>query len=147
MPGKPWLYLAAPLFTPTERELNTRLEAILRRTFRVFLPQRDGLLLPGKRLTAGSFKAKSRKVFSIDLEAIRRASVLLAVLDGRVIDEGVAFELGVAFSLGKKCIGYRSDSRVLLPWGINPMIQNSLSHCVANTDELIRWATNPARGS
>jgi nucleoside 2-deoxyribosyltransferase len=133
------LYLAAPLFTPAERALNLEIEEVLSRRFSVFLPQRDGYLIPGSILTRRSFARLSGKVFKSDINAIANSEVVLAVLDGRVVDEGVAFELGVAFALGKKCIGFRSDSRVLLPWGINPMIQGALSDTVSSLSELAQW--------
>jgi nucleoside 2-deoxyribosyltransferase len=145
-PGpKPRLYVASPLFTPTERAFNVRIDALLRRYFETFLPQRDGQLIPGARLTAASYQEMSRKVFECDVSAIARSDVLLAILDGRTIDEGVAFEIGLAFALGKTTVGFRSDARVLLPWGINPMIQGALSVCVRSEDELRRWTLRYVR--
>jgi nucleoside 2-deoxyribosyltransferase len=139
--NKPSLYLAAPLFTPAERALNLEIDSVLSKYFAVFLPQRDGYLIPGSRLNQRAFNEVSRKVFVSDVRAVESAEFVLAVLDGRTIDEGVAFELGIAFALKKECIGFRSDSRVLLPWGINPMIQGALSTSVSSLDELAQWAT------
>lgn len=133
-------YLAAPLFTPAERALNLQIDAVLSRHFEVFLPQRDGHLIPGRRLNQQSFNRVARRVFAGDIEAITGSDVVLAVLDGRTIDEGVAFELGVAFALKKVCVGFRTDSRVLLPWGINPMIEGALSDSVSSLAQLRRWA-------
>ncbi len=45
-------------------------------------------------------------------EAIRMAHVLLAVLDGSDVDSGTAAEIGFAYCLGKKILGYRSDFRL-----------------------------------
>ena len=137
---KPRLYLAAPLFTPAERALNLQIEAALSRNFQVFLPQRDGHLIPGSRLNQQSFARISKKVFTKDVKAIAKSEFVVAVLDGRTIDEGVAFEIGLAFALRKMCVGFRSDPRVLLPWGINPMIQGALSNSVSNLVELREWA-------
>ena len=36
-----------------------------------------------------------------------------AVHLGRVPDEGACVELGIAYALGKKCIGYKTDDRNL----------------------------------
>jgi nucleoside 2-deoxyribosyltransferase len=137
---KPRLYLASPLFTPSERAFNVHIDAVLDRYFETCLPQRDGQLIPVSRLTARSYQKMSRKVFRSDVSAIARSDVLLAILDGRTIDEGVAFEIGLAFALGKTAVGFRSDARVLLPWGINPMIESALSACVGSEDELRKWA-------
>ena len=62
------------------------------------------------------------RVFRRDMDAIRQAGYLIAILDGRTIDEGVAFEIGVAFSHAKRCVGLQTDSRRLASWGNNPMI-------------------------
>jgi nucleoside 2-deoxyribosyltransferase len=138
-------YLAAPLFTPAERAFNLQIDAVLSRHFEVFLPQRDGHLIPGSRLNQQSFNRVARRVFAGDIEAITSADVVLAVLDGRTIDEGVAFELGVAFALKKICVGFRSDSRVLLPWGINPMIEGALSNSVSSLTDLRQWVESTRR--
>lgn len=43
---------------------------------------------------------------------IRRADVVLAILDGPDVDSGVAAEVGYAAALGKKVVGYRGDFRL-----------------------------------
>lgn len=123
---KPRLYLAAPLFTPLEREFNLRVTEQLEKRFDVFLPQRDGFLIPGREMSGVEFKLASRDVFRSDLLAIERAHAIVAVLDGRAIDEGVAFEVGFAFAKGIRCFSLRTDSRQLLPHGNNPMITNAV---------------------
>ena len=133
------VYLAGPLFTPLERTLNLQLAILLEERFTVFLPQRDGLLLAGCELTRDQFIKACADVFSSDVRAIAECDILLAVLDGRVIDEGVAFELGYAHALGKLCIGYRTDSRVLLPQGLNPMIECSLFARLASEADVRIW--------
>jgi nucleoside 2-deoxyribosyltransferase len=136
---KKHVYFAAPLFTPFERELNVRLNTILERCYSTFLPQRDGTLLPGRLLSTPHFAELSRQVYESDIEAIAECDILFAVLDGRVVDEGVAFELGYAAALEKICIGFRTDSRVLLPGGHNPMIQNCLLHVLNSEEEVASW--------
>ncbi|MGO8974331.1 MAG: nucleoside 2-deoxyribosyltransferase [Steroidobacteraceae bacterium] len=133
------LYFAAPLFTPWERILNERLVSKLEAVYTVFLPQRDGLLLPGSDLSSYEFQLSSRRVFEMDVNAIKASSVIFAVLDGRTVDEGVALELGLAWALGKRCVGYRTDSRVLLEHGINPMIANACELIVASEEQLSQW--------
>jgi len=44
-------------------------------------------------------------------QAIRRASGLLAVLDGTDVDSGTAAEIGFAFALGRPIVGLRTDVR------------------------------------
>lgn len=134
--GAPMIYLAAPLFTPQERLLNEGIAALLERRYKVFLPQRDGVLLPGSELDSVAFARMSLRAYEGDISAIRSCSCLLAILDGRAIDEGVAFELGFAVALGKPCYGLKTDTRVLLPMGDNPMIACALRKCFASVTEI-----------
>jgi nucleoside 2-deoxyribosyltransferase len=45
-------------------------------------------------------------------EAIARCDLVFAVLDGTDVDSGTASEIGYAFALGKKILGYRGDFRL-----------------------------------
>lgn len=83
-----------------------------------------------------------QRVFRGDLDAIRAADCLIAVLDGRAIDEGVAFELGVAYSQSKRCVGIQTDSRRLASWGNNPMITGALELVLHSVEELMSWTRN-----
>jgi len=84
------------------------------------------------------------RVFRRDMDAIRQAHYLVAILDGRAIDEGVAFELGVAFSHAKRCVGLQTDSRRLASWGNNPMITGALESVFHSVDELLSWMEREA---
>ena len=133
------IYLAAPLFNDQERSFNCLLASVLESSFSVYLPQRDGTLIPGQDLSESSFERAAAMVYMNDVFAMREADAILCVLDGRTIDEGVAFELGYAKALGKVCYGFYTDSRVLLPYGINPMISRSMDKMFYSLDELSRW--------
>jgi len=43
--------------------------------------------------------------------SIRECDSVVAVLDGQEIDSGVAAEVGFAYGIGKRILGYRSDLR------------------------------------
>jgi nucleoside 2-deoxyribosyltransferase len=132
------IYLAAPLFNPEERALNERLTRILERRYSVFLPQRDGVLIPGAKMDSLRFDELSACAYEADIAAIRRSNVVLAVLNGRSIDEGVAFELGFASAIGKQCFAYKSDARTLLPYGDNPMIRGAVDRYFRSSAEIKR---------
>jgi nucleoside 2-deoxyribosyltransferase len=68
-----------------------------------------------------------------------KASLLIAVLDGGHIDEGVAFEIGFAYALGKPCIGLQTDVRRALGSGNNPMIAQGLNQIFHDTGALVAW--------
>jgi nucleoside 2-deoxyribosyltransferase len=140
MPDRPSVYLAGPLFSLAEKTHNELICRVLERWCDVFLPQRDGELIPDLMRRGVSEKDAYQVVFDRDMSAIRSCDALVINLDGRSVDEGAAFELGIAHALGKPCVGYRTDVRVLLPWGLNPMISVPLSNVFGCVEDLERWA-------
>jgi nucleoside 2-deoxyribosyltransferase len=136
---RPLIYIAAPLFSDAEKSANEAMALILERYCDTFLPQRDGYLLPNLIGKGMSVADAYSYVFKKDVEAIRRSDAVVINLDGRVVDEGAAFELGVGFAYGKVCVGYRRDIRVLLPWGQNPMIAGPLRTVLESPLDLEDW--------
>ena len=134
------LYLAGPLFSESELDFNKSLKRKLKPYFKIYLPQEDG----GHMLTliknGMDPKKVSKDVFNKDIKAINKCDYLLIILNGKLIDEGAAFELGIAYNLEKICIGLQTDLRYLYPNYMNPMISNSLSRIFSSIDELVKWA-------
>lgn len=130
-------YLAAPLFNDMERSFNLSIEGSISPHIDVFLPQRDGQLLKELVSAGVSIPEARAMIFQGDLRAIDSSHILVAVLDGRTIDEGVAFELGYARALGKFCVGLKSDDRVMLPTGDNPMIVEGCHQICTGLAELV----------
>ena len=82
--------------------------------------------------------AQTRKeLFAGDVAAIKNTDALVCVLDGRVPDEGLCVELGIAYALNKKCIGYQTDVRRLDPYGNSLMIEGCLSGTAHSDEELL----------
>jgi nucleoside 2-deoxyribosyltransferase len=79
------LYLAGPLFTAAERghleQLARRLELVGHDCFVPHLRELDSL--------------DSKTVYSIDSAGLREAEVLVAWLDGPMVDDGTACEIGI----------------------------------------------------
>jgi len=135
----PRVYFAAPLFSEAERTFNVRVTKLLEELTEVYLPQRDGGLM-SEMVAAGVPSAiAARRVFHKDMDAIRQADYIIAILDGRAIDEGVAFELGIAFSQSKRCVGLQTDCRRLANWGNNPMITEALETRFTSVEDLMEW--------
>jgi nucleoside 2-deoxyribosyltransferase len=134
------LYFASPLFSAAEQRFNEATTNLLQPYFDVYLPQRDGGLMLEMIKRGISPSDAASLVFCADVDAIARCDVLVAVLDGRTVDEGVAFELGLAYAQNKTCIGLQTDVRRLLPTGNNPMIERALRHTFATVDELVSWS-------
>ena len=127
------------MFSQGERQFNLEISDRLSGSFDVFLPQESGVLMPDLLYRGFSPRAAIRKVFARDLIAIQQCAALLIVLDGRSVDEGAAFELGLAYALRKVCIGLQTDLRRLAPFGNNPMIEGSLEGIFPRIDEAVCW--------
>jgi len=81
------VYVAGPLFSEAERAWLDGLAARLRHEgFDAFVPHENFDEL--KELTPG-------EVFRVDAAGVRDANVLLAWLDGPVVDDGTACEIGM----------------------------------------------------
>jgi nucleoside 2-deoxyribosyltransferase len=78
---------------------------------------------------------------------VRACDLFICILDGRVPDEGTCVELGMAYILGKMCIGYQTDSRRFALDYNNLMIENALNGGLAQSlDELtnlVKTAIHP----
>ena len=136
------IYIAGPLFSEAELCFNRAVKEILKKSFDVYLPQEDGELLDNTIQTGGDVCAAIKRIFHADVAAIKRCDTILVILDGRTIDEGAAFELGVAYTLGKTCLGLQTDPRRLLKTGNNPMIAYPIEHVFSSLRELEVWAVH-----
>jgi len=141
---KPTIYFAAPLFNETERAFNEKIATDLEEFACVFLPQRDGSLLVDMIAAGVPLKVAESRVFAQDRRALARADMLVAVLDGAHVDDGVAFELGFASAIGCVCIGLQTDVRRALPTGNNPMISGGLQEIFHDIGGLIAWVKDRA---
>jgi nucleoside 2-deoxyribosyltransferase len=133
------VYFAAPLFNRRERQFNESLVQQLECYVDVFLPQRDGTLLVDMLAAGVPQCVAERRVFEQDCKAMTHANLLIAVLDGGHIDEGVAFEIGFAHALHKPCIGLQTDVRRALLSGNNPMIAQGLNEILSDPEALVSW--------
>jgi len=143
--GRLSVYFAAPLFTQAERDFNQGVASQLDEFADVFLPQRDGSLLVDMIAAGLPLGLAEARVFEQDRAAIRRADVLIALLDGAHIDEGVAFELGFAAAIGCVCLGLQTDVRRALPTGNNPMISGGLQEIFEDSAALVKWMREQVR--
>jgi nucleoside 2-deoxyribosyltransferase len=135
------LYFAAPLFSEAERRFNAELAARIEAAgFRVFMPQRDA----AEARAIEDPASRQRAIFELDRDQSLRADVVLAVFDGRVPDEGVCFELGVAYAqrlltgTPKLLVGLLTDSRTAFADSrLNLMLEEALDHLVDSEEELL----------
>ena len=86
------IYFAGPLFTPHERGFIDECAARLRTAgFDVFVPHEHELALDGT--------VTAERIFAKDWSALVEANAVLALLDGPVIDDGTACEIGIFHAL------------------------------------------------
>ncbi|MBR3201264.1 MAG: nucleoside 2-deoxyribosyltransferase [Mogibacterium sp.] len=77
----------------------------------------------------------------LDPSEVKKADILFMNLDGRVPDEGACVELGIAIGSGKRCYGFKTDTRSIeLGLDLNPMISGCMIKVFKNNDgeQLIR---------
>jgi nucleoside 2-deoxyribosyltransferase len=86
------VYFAGPLFTPYERGYIDECAARLRGAgFDVFFPHEHELALPDT--------ANAERIFAKDWIGLSEANAVLALLDGPLIDDGTACEIGIFYAL------------------------------------------------
>jgi hypothetical protein len=85
------VYFAGPLFTPYERSFIDECAARLRSDgIDVFVPHEDAL-------ATGDTSAAS--IFAKDWKGLADADAVVAVLDGPMVDDGTACEIGIFYAL------------------------------------------------
>jgi nucleoside 2-deoxyribosyltransferase len=103
------VYFAGPLFTPYERSFIDECAARLRAEgIEVFVPHENALALPDTRPAT---------IFTKDWEGLSTADAVVALLDGPMVDDGTACEIGIFYALmqndasKKGIVGFITDLR------------------------------------
>ena len=134
------VYLASPMFNQAEKDFNLKIAHVLEEYgYEVFLPQRDGL-------EAAYLEGKSEQelidlIFNLDYQEVLKADIIFMNIDGRVPDEGANVELGMGYAVGKRCYGFKTDTRSIQKvLETNPMITGCMIKVFKNFDgdELIK---------
>ena len=132
-----YVYIAGPLFDDHERSYLESISTIFEeRGYKTFLPHRDAGVVKGEYT-----EDIKDQIFITDIEALNKASIVVALLTGRDVDSGTAAEIGYAFAKEKTIIGIDANNvkflnifvRGLLGRGEN--ILNSLEDLERYLDE------------
>jgi len=106
------VYFAGPLFTPYERSYIDECAARLRADgIDVFVPLEIALALPYTRPAT---------IFAKDWDGLANADAVVALLDGSMVDDGTACEIGIFYALmqsdatKKGIVGLLTDLRSTL---------------------------------
>lgn len=137
------LYFAAPLFCDSERDFNAALAAKIEALgYEIFLPQENGQELNLTLDKSGS-EAWAQAIFELDRDEVFAADVVLCIIDGRVPDEGMCVELGLAYAhrhatgRPRHILGYTTDFRVFSPAGLNAMLTGALDEVLRDEASLL----------
>lgn len=138
------LYFAAPLFNPMEREFNKRLcDRLETAGHDVFLPQRDGVESLDEEFESDAERMAA--TFDLDREGVVDADAVVAVLDGRVPDEGVMVEIGMAHENDVPVFGLKTDERAFRPErSLNAMITGVLERCDTDVESVLEAVESAA---
>ena len=101
------IYLGGPLFSEMEAEYNKMLADEIRTHFdvEVYNP------IENEAINDKSGYADSIMIAEGDNAHLETADILIAILDGPVVDPGLAAEIGYFYSMNKTILGLYTDSR------------------------------------
>lgn len=104
------IYFANALFSHADFNYNAQLAAQIRRA----LPDVD-MYVPQENSAINNKEAyaDSKMIAEADTKRLLSADLMIAILDGPVIDNGVASEIGVAYAAKIPILGLYTDSRRL----------------------------------
>lgn len=101
-------YFANGLFSQADYNFNAQLVAKIRALsakIDVYLPQENTAINDKQAY------ADSKMIAQADTDEVLRSDLMIAILDGPVIDAGVASEIGVAYAKNIPIFGLYTDSR------------------------------------
>lgn len=149
MTTKKLIYIAAPLFNEIEWDRNIYIKNFVESLgFDVHLPQDKAGRFADLSKKSDSVAELRDSIFKNDLEGIKKCDIILCLLDGRVPDEGACVELGMAYVLGKICVGYKTDIRAMGKDGFdNIMVTESIKENMASTLEELRAILDKIRNN
>jgi nucleoside 2-deoxyribosyltransferase len=111
------VYIAGPLFDDHERSYLEKIANILEKNkYETFLPHRDAGLVEGEFTLE-----KKTKIFDTDMDFLKSADMVVALLTGRDVDSGTSAEIGYAYALNKQLIGINANNIKVLNnfiWGL-----------------------------
>ena len=124
------IYLARPFFNEEERGVYQAVITTLRKKgYDLFVPAEHEITNAWEL----SNQAWGEAVFGVDVLAINKCDVVIALNWGMYSDSGTAWELGYAFALGKKTI----NVYVLNNNTYSLMMTNGANYNISLTDFLI----------
>lgn len=126
------IFISAPLFSEGECQFNKELALKLSDiNYDVYLPQEFNIDLGTGKYT------REEIIYRTDLDALKKADIVVGVIDGSDADSGTSWEMGYATALGKPIFALRTDFRKISDnEAVNLMLETDAEVCFS-VDELI----------
>ncbi|HJJ56411.1 MAG TPA: nucleoside 2-deoxyribosyltransferase, partial [Methanocorpusculum sp.] len=100
------IYLAAPLFSESQRRYNETIASFLAsKYYDVYLPQSVDDTVQSRQSN------REKLIYQSNINALKQSDIVVAIIDGSDVDSGTAWEMGYAKAMGKRVIAIRSDFR------------------------------------
>lgn len=126
------IYLAGPFFSERQIEIIDSVEKALAKNETITEVYSPRLHQEGTHEPLTKLRAKD--VYELDMEAIRQSDVIVAILDfdGKEVDPGTAYEIGVANMLNKPVVTVKLDCDI----AVNIMLTESATAFFDNPEGL-----------
>ena len=107
------IYIAGPLFNVHEKKyLEDIAEVLEGADFDCFLPHRDQTGIDPEELKNNEMSQATKDIiFQTDIEALKEADLIVALVTGQDIDSGTASEIGFMYANNKPVIAITAEER------------------------------------
>jgi len=132
------IYIAGPLFNVHEKKyLEDTAEVLEGAGFDCFLPHRDQTGIDPEELKNNEMSQETKDIiFQTDIEALKGADLIVALVTGQDIDSGTASEIGFMFANNKPVLAITAEERRYRNLFTEGMFTSSVSNVEDLLDEI-----------
>jgi nucleoside 2-deoxyribosyltransferase len=132
------IYIAGPLFNVHEKKYLEDIAEVLEGTdFDCFLPHRDQTGIDPEELKNNEMSQETKDIiFQTDIEALKGADLIVALVTGQDIDSGTASEIGFMFANNKPVLAITAEERRYRNLFTEGMFTSSVSNVEDLLDEI-----------
>ena len=129
------IYVAGPLFNTHERNyLEDIVFELEKNGYECFLPHRDQSGIDESELEGTDMAdITKKKIFNNDLDALKEADLVIALITGQDIDSGTSAEIGYTYANGKPIIAISACERRYR----NLFVEGMIIKTVNDFDEIV----------
>jgi len=132
------IYIAGPLFNVHEKKYLEDIAEVLEGVdFDCFLPHRDQTGIDPEELKNNEMSQETKDIiFQTDIEALKGADLIVALVTGQDIDSGTASEIGFMFANNKPVLAITAEERRYRNLFTEGMFTSSVSNVEDLLDEI-----------